>query len=324
MSVDVESGILQWDFTRHVPREMYDLVLDEVEYMRGELSKTRELLAEIIKSQSTKTEIFEKTQERIIDSMKYDNNIMAHNSPTHSMHETAQHHLYDRENSCTGASTITDNAIELPENPLPSGDWAHSFLSDDEPTIQSAQYTNVQENICSPQSLGSTQECPVEQLIRLRAENHNNYLRQKAAPTETDAIPNLDKTDLLIGECVNMETGKESNEETGDCNEKTFRNVTVRKSSSSKNIPTNRTIIGSPHITSSAESNTREWRKGTILIAGDSIINSLDGTRMSARRKVLVKADGGCNIEELKHYLNSWIPKKPTTIILHIGTNEAH
>ena len=44
---------------------------------------------------------------------------------------------------------------------------------------------------------------------------------------------------------------------------------------------------------------------------------------MSSRRKVLVKADGGCNIAELKQHLKAWLPKKPSTIIVHIGTNEA-
>ena len=54
------------------------------------------------------------------------------------------------------------------------------------------------------------------------------------------------------------------------------------------------------------------------------MIAGLDGRRMSARRRVIVKSDGGCNVAEMKCHLEAWLPRMSasSTLIIHIGTND--
>ena len=62
------------------------------------------------------------------------------------------------------------------------------------------------------------------------------------------------------------------------------------------------------------------WKKGTTLIVGDSMLNGLDETRL---KNCKVRAYGGSSIEDLHYNLVPLLRKRPSTIILHTGTNNS-
>ena len=65
------------------------------------------------------------------------------------------------------------------------------------------------------------------------------------------------------------------------------------------------------------------WKKGTVLIAGASIIQGLDETRMSRYGKIKVRAHGGATIRDMHDHLNAILRKKPERLILHVHSNDA-
>ena len=65
-----------------------------------------------------------------------------------------------------------------------------------------------------------------------------------------------------------------------------------------------------------------EWPKNTCLIVGDSILNNIDETRLTNRNVVVkVRAFPGSSIEDMYSYIKPLLRKKPSHLILHIGTN---
>ena len=66
-----------------------------------------------------------------------------------------------------------------------------------------------------------------------------------------------------------------------------------------------------------------EWRIGTTLILGDSIISGLIEKKMSRNRKTKVRYFPGAKIKGMHHYAVPSLEKKPENIILHLGTNDA-
>ena len=66
------------------------------------------------------------------------------------------------------------------------------------------------------------------------------------------------------------------------------------------------------------------WKEKTTLIAGDSMLNGLDERRLSNKGNVKVRAFPGSTIADLrKHYIQSLLKKRPSSIIIHAGTNDA-
>ena len=59
--------------------------------------------------------------------------------------------------------------------------------------------------------------------------------------------------------------------------------------------------------------------KGTICIAGDSIVSDL----LSQKLKVKVKSFSGANVRDMHDNLKPILRHKPECIILHVGTNDA-
>ena len=65
-----------------------------------------------------------------------------------------------------------------------------------------------------------------------------------------------------------------------------------------------------------------EWPKGVICIIGDSMISQLTEHGLSgSSRNVKVRCHPGCTTEDLQYLLMPVIMKKPTHIIIHVGTN---
>ena len=66
------------------------------------------------------------------------------------------------------------------------------------------------------------------------------------------------------------------------------------------------------------------WRKGTTLIAGDSILYGIDEKKICQNGSVKVRAFPGATIEDLKdYYIKPLLRKQPSKVILHVGTNNA-
>ena len=73
------------------------------------------------------------------------------------------------------------------------------------------------------------------------------------------------------------------------------------------------------------DSNTdaEEWKPGTSLIVGDSMIAGLREGKLSRNRNVNVRFFPGAKMKEFYYYLAPLLKKKPDNIILHFGTNDA-
>ena len=66
------------------------------------------------------------------------------------------------------------------------------------------------------------------------------------------------------------------------------------------------------------------WRKGTTLIAGDSILYGIDEKKICQNGSVKVRVFPGATIEDLKdYYIKPLLRKQPSKVILHVGTNNA-
>ena len=69
---------------------------------------------------------------------------------------------------------------------------------------------------------------------------------------------------------------------------------------------------------------TQPWRKGTTLIAGDSILYGIDERKICQNGSVKVRVFSGTTIEDLRdYYIKPLLRKKPSKVILHVGTNNA-
>ena len=67
----------------------------------------------------------------------------------------------------------------------------------------------------------------------------------------------------------------------------------------------------------------KPWPKNTVLIAGSSMINQLQENRMSKKFNVKVRANNGATIRDMNDHLNAFLRKKPSHLILHVGSNDA-
>ena len=65
------------------------------------------------------------------------------------------------------------------------------------------------------------------------------------------------------------------------------------------------------------------WPKKTVLIAGSSMFNQIDETRMSRKYNVKVRANNGATARYMVDHLNAYLRKKPDHLILHVGSNDA-
>ena len=80
------------------------------------------------------------------------------------------------------------------------------------------------------------------------------------------------------------------------------------------------------HYNERENSNPDEiWPPNTILILGDSMINQMDQVRLSSstKKSVVIRSFGGAGVNEMYPKLENLLKKKPSTIILHVGTNDS-
>ena len=63
--------------------------------------------------------------------------------------------------------------------------------------------------------------------------------------------------------------------------------------------------------------------EGTVLIAGDSILNGIEESRLKRKYPAKVRAYPGASIGDMYDYLTPLLKKEPTFIFLHVGSNNA-
>ena len=69
--------------------------------------------------------------------------------------------------------------------------------------------------------------------------------------------------------------------------------------------------------------NPDEWKKGTTLVTGDSMLAGLREEKLSRNKRIKVRFFRGSKTEDLQYHLIPYLKKKPDNIIIHIGTNDS-
>ena len=69
--------------------------------------------------------------------------------------------------------------------------------------------------------------------------------------------------------------------------------------------------------------NSDQWKKGTTLVFGDSMLAGLREAKLSRSKRIKVRYFPGGKTEDLQYHLIPYLKKKPDNIILHIGTNNS-
>ena len=70
-------------------------------------------------------------------------------------------------------------------------------------------------------------------------------------------------------------------------------------------------------------SSIRQWKRGTTLIVGDSMLAGIEQKRISGNRNVKLRIFPGAFTHDMYDYLKPLLKKNPDNIILHIGTNNS-
>ena len=66
----------------------------------------------------------------------------------------------------------------------------------------------------------------------------------------------------------------------------------------------------------------KAWPAGTVLIIGDSMLGGVAEGKLKNYR-VKVRSHGGAYVDDLYDFIAPLLKKKPSYIIIHIGTNDA-
>ena len=162
------------------------------------------------------------------------------------------------------------------------------------------------------------------QIANYRYKNHWEFIENKRKANDIPQLTNSQKklqNEQRIKDALDKIKNKLSIKEP---------NV-VHKTSNNDNIPGNEhanndiTIIPSAELdtlnayTANPEHHTL-WKKGTTLIIGDSMLHGLDETRL---RNSKVRVCPGASIEDLHYHIIPLLRKRPSTVILHVGTNNS-
>ena len=82
----------------------------------------------------------------------------------------------------------------------------------------------------------------------------------------------------------------------------------------------------SGHIEKQANGGDKHQHSGrakeTVIIAGDSMIRGQKGWMMSRSKNINCNAHSEATCDDMEHYLNPILSRKPDHIILHVGTND--
>ena len=70
-------------------------------------------------------------------------------------------------------------------------------------------------------------------------------------------------------------------------------------------------------------SSIRQWKRGTTLIVGDSVLAGIEQKCISGNRNIKVRIFPGATTHDMFNYPKPLLKKNPDSIILHIGTNNS-
>ena len=99
--------------------------------------------------------------------------------------------------------------------------------------------------------------------------------------------------------------------------------TTGKSANNDNNTIRSKKDITHPSVIKSSDIETHAWKKHTVLITGDSILNGIEEARMSKNGNIKVRPFSGACIEDMKDYIKPLLKKQPSTVVLHIGTNNA-
>ena len=142
----------------------------------------------------------------------------------------------------------------------------------------------------------STVENLNEQLKEVRLKNKQKYYQEQSEATANDSITNS-KDDSTTNDNA---TTKLKDDLCTDSNENSTTNSTREE-----------------------PDRNSQWRHGTTLIVGDSMLGGIVESRIGPRRNIKVRSFPGATIADMHHYIKPLLLKSPSRIILHVGTNDA-
>ena len=98
--------------------------------------------------------------------------------------------------------------------------------------------------------------------------------------------------------------------------------ITVQKNEGRLGIGTKCSDLSSLNSTKRVQNPAKEWPTGTVLIIGDSMLGGVEEKKMR-RYRVKVRSNPGACVDDLYDYIAPLLRKKPSYIIMHIGTNDS-
>ena len=144
-------------------------------------------------------------------------------------------------------------------------------------------------------------------------EKHNNGFATRIMKRMGYGGKGLGKFEDGITEPINIEDNKLEMKSRYSANRIIpERGLTKEMTSSTMSLNSKRRLV---------KNSVHHWAKDTTLIAGDSILNGIEERRL--HKKVKVRAFPGARVDDLYDYLAPLVKKRPTNIILHIGSNDA-
>ena len=105
-----------------------------------------------------------------------------------------------------------------------------------------------------------------------------------------------------------------------DVRKESRRRFYESKKNNGKSIPIE---IEYPTIENAGSSSIRQWKKGTTLIVGDSVLARIEEKRISGNRSVKVRIFSEATTHDMYDYLKPLLKKNPDNILLHVGTNNS-
>ena len=197
---------------------------------------------------------------------------------------------------------IKENASEIPKNNTPENVSDHidavnrNTITDDNNSISNTIPDSIPDNS--------------QQIDFVVSDNNNDYNNNS---NDNDALSNMtskDIDDMLTEVRKNKHKEYISYISTEHSKAPSILSTIELEVSNKTNNPDNNT-------------DAEEWKPGTSLIVGDSMIAGLREAKLSRNRKVKVRFFPGAKMKDFYYYLVPLLKKKPDNLILHFGTNDA-
>ena len=161
-----------------------------------------------------------------------------------------------------------------------------------------------------------------KQIANYRYKNHWNFIENRRKTDDViqltnsqKRIRNAQRIKDALGRIKNKMSPKEpkvavNNDIIPSSNENTKNYITTIPSADSDAL----------NVYTTNPDNRILWKEGTTLIIGDSMLHSLDETRL---KNTKVRVCPGASIEDLHYNIIPLLRKCPSSVIIHVGTNNS-